>query len=470
MAGFICGIYAATSGLDNPWSILPYLLSGALVTELILWHYKTNIKFLIASALIAGFFYSVGYGFLVNQNQTVPVSGAVFQASGRVAEVRAGLDSQRIFLSLQPPQNGRLDVLVGKFPELRYGDQVSVKGKITAIPNEKHSYALRHQLIGSLIFPEVLIENRGGGNPVKRKLEEAQQAVKNTLRKILPAEESSFVAGLLLGDTSGFSKNFRDSIRKAGVSHIVALSGYNITIIIQSVALLLLGIVPRRAVFALTILVALGFVIMTGADASIVRAAIMALVVGLASQTEKIYSARNAIALTGLVMLLINPYLLLGDIGFQLSFLALIGIFYLAPALRKIFHLGFNSGVWHWRENAVNTIAAQAAVFPILAMSFKTISLVSILANVIILPLIPLTMLLSAATLAVYVLNSALGQLLAELLKLVMRAEIKLIDFLSANAGAIQINALSEIATVFYFFALLAIVFYGQKKLTTYES
>ncbi len=468
MMGFVSGIYAATANPANPWSVLPWLILGVVIAEFILWRSKVVLRFMIAIGVGAGFLYAIGYSIVFNRNPS-----AVFDIprnlTGIVLEVRQSPNSQRILFQTKASPSERLEILARKSPPLRYGDEILIEGKANPISEEKIIYAARHKLSGTINFPKITIQSHGGGNAIKRGLDELQTVVKNTLGKILPTKESSFIAGLLLGDTGGFSQNFRDAIRKAGVSHIVALSGYNITIIIQSVAVALLGLVSRRGVFVLTILVALGFVIMTGADASIIRAAIMALVVGLAAHAEKIYSPRNTIALTCCVMLLANPYLLLGDLGFQLSFLSLIGIFYLAPALRKIFYLGPNPGVWHWRENAINTIAAQAVVFPVLAASFKTVSLISILANVIILPLIPITMLLAVVTLAVYSLSAILGGLAGEFLSIITRAEINIIEFLSAHQGAIRVNSIGGVATVFYFTALLIIVFYGQKKTTGYE-
>ena len=106
---------------------------------------------------------------------------------------------------------------------------------------------------------------------------------------------------------------------QSGTTHLVALSGYNITVIAIAVSTLLSYFLRRRIVFWLSILTIIAFVLMTGAEASVVRAAIMGGIILLAKQIGRIHSMRNAIVFAALLMVLFNPKILRFDIGFQLS-------------------------------------------------------------------------------------------------------------------------------------------------------
>ena len=105
------------------------------------------------------------------------------------------------------------------------------------------------------------------------------------------------MAGITLGERAEFSKEFKEAMSKSGTTHLVALSGYNITILVLAVAYVLNFFASRRLVFWLTLLIIIGFVAMTGAEASVVRAAIMGGIVLLAKRANRLYSFRNAIVI-----------------------------------------------------------------------------------------------------------------------------------------------------------------------------
>ena len=124
------------------------------------------------------------------------------------------------------------------------------------------------------------------------------------------------------------------------------------------------------------------------------RAAIMGILLILAAQTGRIYSMRNAIICAGLLMVYANPKVLAFDIGFQLSFLALLGMVYLAPAFKTFFRMNASpeNHIFSWKGTALTTLAAQLAVLPLLLQNFGSVSLFSLLANILILEFIPFTM------------------------------------------------------------------------------
>lgn len=235
----------------------------------------------------------------------------------------------------------------------------------------------------------------------------------------LPREEAGFVRGLLFGTSAAVSPELETSLRTVGLTHIIAVSGYNLTIIVAA-----LTVFSRRR-SRNSILLALGgiafFIIMTGAPASIVRAGVMAGIFLLVSYYRRDLDPRVALAATVIAMTAWNPTYLYADIGWQLSVLALAGVLWLAPGFRPkiiIRHTTF----WEVFSTAIGAYLATA---PILAYYFGTISYIAPLANIFILPVIPLIMLLGfVAALAGVLFPSAafaLMQPIAWLVSLVVR-------------------------------------------------
>ncbi|MBI2003478.1 MAG: ComEC/Rec2 family competence protein [Parcubacteria group bacterium] len=147
----------------------------------------------------------------------------------------------------------------------------------------------------------------------------------------------------------------------------------------------------RQKAFWVTVLAIAAFTVLTGASASVIRAALMGILVLLAYREGRFYSMTNSIVLAGTVMIALNPKVLRFDAGFQLSFLATLGLVRLAPFFKE--KLEKLPEFFNFKENFVATLSAQLAVLPVILYNFGNFSLVSLPANVLILPIIPVTML-----------------------------------------------------------------------------
>ena len=129
------------------------------------------------------------------------------------------------------------------------------------------------------------------------------------------------MAGLLYGERSGLPLELADNFSRTGVSHIIAVSGYNISIVALALMSLFINLgLARPRAFWLVVAGIILFVIFTGAGASVVRAGIMGLIVLLAGQLGRLSRIGNVLIFTAALMLLFNPYVLIWDAGFQLSF------------------------------------------------------------------------------------------------------------------------------------------------------
>ncbi len=180
-------------------------------------------------------------------------------------------------------------------------------------------------------------------------------------------------------------KSILEEFRRAGVIHIVVLSGYNITIIAE-----FMRVIFRSATFS--IIGILFFVIMTGAQATVVRAALMVLAVILAKTFRRKFSAPRALLVAAFLMLVHNPKILVFDPSFQLSFLATTALIFVSPIFEKKLPRVVSTK-WGLRSILSTTLATQIVVLPYLVYSMGNFSLVSIPANLLILLIIPYTML-----------------------------------------------------------------------------
>ncbi|MDA1334456.1 MAG: ComEC/Rec2 family competence protein [bacterium] len=200
---------------------------------------------------------------------------------------------------------------------------------------------------------------------------------------ILPEPHASYLNGLLLGLRGDIPIAIRDAFRDTGTSHLIALSGYNVTIITSYLGKIFSG-------FWVPVVGVVLFVLGTGAQSSLVRAALMGILVLGAQKLGKKYTPTRALLLAATLMILFEPTILFEDVGFQLSVAATAGLIYLTPMIEPYFKWLTNK--WSVRESLVVTLAAQAATFPIIFYYFGSPSLWSPFVNVLVIVTIPAVM------------------------------------------------------------------------------
>ena len=381
-----------------------------------------------------------------------------------------GFDSQKLVFELKDPYRGRIETYVPRYPAFAYGDTVQLTGTVTAPMENIRPFLEKDNIFGVVSFPKISLVSTGGGFWVKKILLNIKNFSEKAFARVLPPRESAFMSGLTLGETAEFSKDFKEEMRITGTTHLVALSGYNITIVAAAV-MSLLGLLrlSRKWRFIGSLIAISAFVIMTGAAASVVRAAIMGVLVLLAGQVGRAYSFRNAIAVAAFVMVLINPKVLVWDIGFELSFLALLGLVYLRPAIIQMFNITTESGVLNWRENLLSTLAAQLAVLPLILARFGSFSVLSLLTNMLILTFVPLTMFMGFFVVVTTLVSGYLAQLFGFVAHLFVGYEMGVIDFFSQFTSlSISVTNLGIGFACMYYGGLIALVawshMHGNKK------
>jgi competence protein ComEC len=267
-----------------------------------------------------------------------------------------------------------------------YGDKVEVYGLI------KSPASNDPRIAGFINSPNVrfLEKGKGVGTFFYKNLFNFKSILIERLNSVFPEPSASLAAGILLGSRSNIPKNILTDFKSAGVTHILAISGYNIVILIAFVTTAF-SVFPKKIACICSIVVVCIFTLLVGASASVVRAAIMGSLSVVAQFFGRKSSGLRPLVVTAYIMALIDPFLPFYDIGFQLSFGATAGIVLFSKRIESLLKqlpetMGFKSSL-------ATTWAAQAFTSPLIFFYFKNFSAIATISNLVILPAIPLAML-----------------------------------------------------------------------------
>ncbi|KKW15190.1 MAG: ComEC/Rec2-related protein [Parcubacteria group bacterium GW2011_GWC2_49_9] len=290
---------------------------------------------------------------------------------------------------------GKVLVKSPQYPAYAYGDILRIECELQAPePIEDFAYdayLARYDIYSICYRPRIEKEASGEGNPVLSVVYRLKQKFVSRINQVVPEPEASFLGGLILGAKHSIPAWLLEAFQKTGTTHIIALSGFNISIIavfIQNFCKALW--IPRNKAFWISLSAVGLFILMTGGQASIVRAGIMGALVLVARRLGRLSRITNALVFAAFVMVVITPKVLVFDAGFQLSFLATIGLVYLSPYLEKVFKP--LPDVFEIRSSMVATLSAIILTTPLILTTFGRFSLIAPLVNVLILPLIPVAM------------------------------------------------------------------------------
>ena len=361
----------------------------------------------------------------------------------------------------------------------QYGDRLQVRGHLESPPEfEDFSYReyLAQQGVYSYMGDAVVHRvSSGEGNLILSWIYAYKAHALETVYQLWPDPEASLLAGILLGDESGIPDDVDQAFRDTGTSHIIVISGFNITII----AALLVGLfsrifgsgefgVRRAAIFALLGIAI--YTILVGADAAVVRAAIMGGLALFATLLGRRQTGLNTLGLVAAGMAAFNPQVL-WNIGFQLSFAATLGLVLYADPLKEAFERLAARFVpleraQKWSpavgEYILFTLAAQLMVLPVIMYHFQRISLSSLLANPLILPVQPPLMMLGGLALLAGTIYNPLGQILAWVTWPFVVYTIRVVELLSEiPGGAVSLGDVSLLLVILFYALLFGLTFIG---------
>ena len=382
---------------------------------------------------------------------------------------------------VQVPAKGMLQVRLSRAVGWQYGDRLQVRGHLETPPEfEDFSYReyLAQQGIYSYMGDGIAQRISGGrGNPLLRWIYAYKAHALEIVYRLWPDPEASLLSGILLGDESGIPEDVDQAFRDTGTSHIIVISGFNITII----AALLVGLfsrmfgsgefgVRRAAVFALLGIAI--YTILVGADAAVVRAAIMGSLALFATLVGRRQVGLNTLAIVAAAMAAFNPQVL-WNIGFQLSFAATMGLVLYADRLKEAFERLASRFVTleiaqQWSlavgEYLLYTLAAQVMVLPVIIYHFQRVSLSSLLANPLILPVQPPLMMLGGLALLAGTIYFPLGQLLAWIAWPLVAYTIRVVELLSKlPGGAVSLGEVSLLLVAAFYALLFGLTYSGDR-------
>lgn len=219
-----------------------------------------------------------------------------------------------------------------------------------------------------------------------------QTAVSANLVASFGTPEAYLAAALIAGDKKNLPKNIKNNFRDAGLAHLLAVSGYNVALLVGGIGGLLRGRVSKRAEFIILVAAVTSFVLISGAKAPVIRAGLMGGLAALALKAGRQNAGSRALLLAVVIMLAINPNLLFFDVGFELSVAATAGILFFGPVVRKKLR-----GITEFaglRTNLSTAVAANVAVLPLVTVFFLKLPTYALLANILVVPFIPVIMLL----------------------------------------------------------------------------
>lgn len=287
----------------------------------------------------------------------------------------------------------RVLISVDRFSDVSYGDYVIAKGKLqkpesfetdTGRTFDYPTYLRAHGIAYELSFANVTTVAKDKGNSIVAWLLSVKHTLLDGINTALPEPESALLAGLLIGEKQSLGELITESFRRAGVVHIIVLSGYNVAIVIAVVLFITSRLFARPIALAIAGAFILAFAIMTGASETTIRASGMALIVLFAKFLHRPTDGIRILLIAAAGMALWNPFLVLFDLSYQLSILATLGLILFSDPLAQ--RMRFIPETLGLREVVATTISTQITVLPLLILSVGSVSLVSLVTNVLVLP------------------------------------------------------------------------------------
>jgi competence protein ComEC len=469
--GFLAGILAASLGWDLRAAI-GWAFAAALVI-FILAKFTTftavatvrkgtvsaaPIFTIVALCLFSFLFGAFYYRFYLNRqaaSMRLPPQKSTSFSAIVVDEPTTSAKSILLKTELEKPYAGAITIFASLNSHYHYGDELKISGAISPAKDTWSSPA---------VFPKsIKLVAQHKAFRVREWLINLKLAIIDRYNEVLSPDQAMLLGGITFGAKQNFKQDLKDAMAASGTTHLVAISGYNITIVIVAAEGLFAGWLSRRAKFLITVALIVLFVLMTGLQSSAIRAAIMGFLALMAKESGRVFSMRNAIVLTAAVMAGITPTILVHDVGFELSFMSLLGIVCLCDPLKKVFRLE-DSGVLDWKDSAVTTLSAQLGTMPVLIAVFNQFSATAIAPNVLILGTVPLTMLLGFILAVFGFISASLVFLVAKLAALLLAYQLGVIRLFATLAIPLPFTFNSASVFIIYYSALAWFALSHQKS------
>lgn len=475
--------------LDLPFPFL-FLTLTFLLLSFFLSFKRGNLTlstiFLILSLILSGFLYHKLFVSCLTPSGLDEFLGKKVEIIGTVSSFPEAKEERTSFALKTEEINGegmgsRIEVSIFhakdfyreaeiKKSSFQYGDRIRFRGRLERPPTSRNpkGFDYRSYLLGrkipALVYlreEEIEILGREGGNPLSRVGLFFRQHLMETIDQTLPSLQGGVLKGILLGRRGELPPEIEKDFIDTGVVHVLAVSGLHVGLItfIFGAFFAILRL-PKRISALLLILIIFLYALMVGPRPSILRASIMFGIGTLAYYLQRKRELYNSLALAALILLLINP-LFLFNIGFQLSFIAVLSILYLYPRIWP--KLKFLS---HYLGGLMAvSLAAWIGVAPLIAYHFNYFTPVALLANLFVVPLVTIVVALGFLA-AIFSFFLPLAQLFSHANWLFLTLLVKAVNFFNYFPGAgIRVITPSLFFIGFYYLGIVGLINFRRSPL-----
>lgn len=374
-------------------------------------------------------------------------------------------------------------VSVNRHQTYHYLDEVTVTGKLTTPISEGdfnyRNYLMKDGIYSLMSFPEITLIPKNHEYNIFSFFYEKILFLKTKMEVSIisnyPPPERFIIEGIILGNDKHMSQELKDKFNAAGLSHVTAVSGSNI-VIMTSIAipmLLFCGLWRQKALY-LTLVCIWVYVTLVGLPASAIRAAIMASLMLLSQIVGRQNTSSRTIIMAAALMVFLNPRIVFYDIGFQLSFLASMGIIHAKPiidsALYSLIKKKEKISIFYKKYKIKilvdifsTTLAAQLFTLPIMLYYFKSISSVVIITNLLILPIVTLLTFLGFWSTVLGVFSRFLGWVFYLPCQILLWYFIKILDIFYQPWTRFNISMSLSLCLIYYIILFVFILFMGRK-------
>ncbi|MBP9719245.1 MAG: ComEC/Rec2 family competence protein [Candidatus Levybacteria bacterium] len=384
------------------------------------------------------------------------------KSSGKYQRITARLSKgERVFISAP------------SYPRYSYGQTLKIQGTLkikslssksngtTRLPARQVEQSSNGKSIYTMSYPK--IEVVANNNPLLHFITPIRSHIIWLFDTSLPQPAGNLLLGIVFGIDEGMPKAFDEVLQTAGVLHVIAASGMNVTIIGGFLASLFGRILRRQYALVVTIGGIIFYAGLAGFSASIVRASIMGILVFSAQILGRQTLALYGLLLAGFSMLFYQPFLLF-DTGFQLSFMATWGLIVFNPLMQTILkRKGWVIDMLA-RTDFLTTFVAQLATLPILLGTFGSYSPVSIIVNFLLLWTIPILMIIGGIGTIVGLLIPGLGQWVLYLALPLLFYFESIVWFFGSLPLVFTAKSLSLPIVAGYYLLLLSVVLKSRKE------
>jgi competence protein ComEC len=342
------------------------------------------------------------------------------------------------------------------YPQYDYGDELAIEGLLETPPVLEdfsyREYLARQGIYSILRRSQITLVDRGQGSAVRRALFAFKEQAQKVIALILHEPQAALLTGILLGVETGIPADLTKAFSTTGTAHIIAISGFNISIIAGLFSGLSTRLLGKRRAMPVALAGIIVYAILVGASASVVRAAIMGCLYVIAIHYGRQTDALTSLIAAAVLMTLLNPQTL-WDVGFQLSFAATLGLILYTPVLQDWFErllskaLSPGTGkqaIQILNEALIVSLAAQITTLPIIVYNFRQLSLVTLLSNFLVLPAQPGVMLWGGLATIAGLVWLPLGQVLGWIAWLFLTYTIRAVEitasipYASLNLGHVS--------------------------------